>query len=163
MDHRFDRVHGLRRQFQQLRQNLRLAWWRGRAAHLALHLGADGPVRAVINAQSENQTRKDFDRGTAWASAMPVRPIRSAKAAAKGTRMTSAEQEIDRLRWRLSWEAGGPLAEISAQVMDGLVAMLGSALSWLRQSGQERPMISLLLAFEAGFAMGRWGGRHAHR
>ena len=74
----------------------------------------------------------------------------------KGNRMSSAEQEIDRLRRRLSWEAGGPLAEISAQATDGLVAMLGSALSLLRRSGQERPLISLLVAFEAGFAVGRW-------
>ena len=64
----------------------------------------------------------------------------------KGNRMSSAEQEIDRLRRRLSWEGGGPLAE-----------------SLLRRSGQERPLISLLVAFEAGFAVGRWGGRHAQR
>ena len=72
--------------------------------------------------------------------------------------MTDTEQEIDRLRRRLGWEAGGPLAQVSTQVTDTL---LGSAVSWMRQSGEEHPLISVLLAFEVGFALGRWGGRRA--
>jgi len=32
--------------------------------------------------------------------------------------MTDAEQEIDRLRRRLGWEAGGPLAQVSTQATD---------------------------------------------
>ena len=79
--------------------------------------------------------------------------------------MTDAEQEIDRLRRRLGWEAGGPLAQVSTQATDTLVSILSSAVSWIRQSGEEYPLISVLLsvllAFEAGFALGRWGGRHA--
>ena len=75
--------------------------------------------------------------------------------------MTDAEQEIDRLRRRLGWEAGGPLAQVSTQATDTLVSILSSAVSWIRQSGEEHPLISVLLAFEAGFALGRWGGRRA--
>ena len=75
--------------------------------------------------------------------------------------MTDAGQEIDRLRRRLGWEAGGPLAQASTQATDTLVSIIRSAVSWMRQSGEERPLISILLAFEAGFALGRWGGRRA--
>ena len=75
--------------------------------------------------------------------------------------MTDTEQEIDRLRRRLGWEAGGPLAQVSTQITYALVSILVSALRWMRQSGEEHPLISVLLAFEAGFALGRWGGRRA--
>ena len=76
--------------------------------------------------------------------------------------MTDSEQQIDQLRRRLGWEAGGPLTQVSTQVTDTLVSILGSAVSWMRQSGEEHPLISILLAFQAGFALGRWGGgRHA--
>ncbi len=75
--------------------------------------------------------------------------------------MTDTEQEIDRLRRQLGWEAGGPLTGISNQATDAVVSIVSAAVSWVRQSGEERPLISILLAFEAGFALGRWGGRHA--
>jgi hypothetical protein len=77
--------------------------------------------------------------------------------------MTNGEQEIDRLRRRLGWESGGPVGQISTQATDTVVSILGSAVSWLRQSGEEHPLVSILLAFQAGFALGRWGGRHAQR
>ena len=77
--------------------------------------------------------------------------------------MTDAEQEIDRLRRRLGWEAGGPLAEISTQATSRLLSIVIAIAGWLRRSGEERPLISVLLAFQAGFALGRWGGRHAQR
>ncbi len=75
--------------------------------------------------------------------------------------MTDAEQEIDRLRRRLGWEAGGPLAQVSTRATDILVSLVRSAVSWMRQSGEEHPLISILLAFEVGFPLGRWGGRRA--
>ena len=75
--------------------------------------------------------------------------------------MTDSEQQIDQLRRRLGWEAGGPLTQVSTQVTDTLVSILRSAVSWVRRSGEEHPLISVLLAFEAGFAVGRWGGRRA--
>jgi len=77
--------------------------------------------------------------------------------------MTDTEREIDRLRRRLGWEAGGPLAEISTQATSRLLSIVIAIAGWLRRSGEERPLISVLLAFQAGFALGRWGGRHAQR
>jgi hypothetical protein len=73
--------------------------------------------------------------------------------------MTDIGQEIERRR--LGWEAGEPLTKISNQATNVLVSFVGAAVSWLRRSGEERPLISILLAFEAGFALGRWGGRRA--
>ena len=75
--------------------------------------------------------------------------------------MTDTEQEIERLRRRLGWEAGGPLAEISNQATRRFVSTVSAIADWLRQSGEEHPLISILLAFQAGFALGRWGGRRA--
>jgi hypothetical protein len=71
--------------------------------------------------------------------------------------------EIDRLQRRLSWQAAGPLTEISNHATASLVAMLGALAQWIRQSGEERPLISLLLAFEAGFVIARLGSRRAKR
>ena len=51
--------------------------------------------------------------------------------------------------------------QVSTQATDTLVSILRSAESWVRQSGKEHPLISVLLGFEAGFAPGRWGGRRA--
>jgi hypothetical protein len=75
--------------------------------------------------------------------------------------MADTEQEIDRLRRRLGWEAGGPLAETSNQATNALVPIVSAAVSWMRQSGEEHPLISILPAFETGFALGRWGGHRA--
>jgi hypothetical protein len=75
--------------------------------------------------------------------------------------MTDTEQEIDRLRRRLGWKSGGPLAQVSTQATDTLVSILGYAVSWMRQSGEEHPLISILPAFEARIAPGHWGGRRA--
>ena len=73
------------------------------------------------------------------------------------------DKEIERLRRRLRWEAGGPLTEISNQATASLFSALGSVAQWARQAGEERPLISLLLAFQAGFALGHWGPRRAKR
>jgi hypothetical protein len=75
--------------------------------------------------------------------------------------MTDTEQQIEKLRRQLGWEAGGPLTGISDQATRALVSMVSAIVGWLRQSGEEHPLISVLLAFEAGFALGRWGGRRA--
>jgi len=46
-------------------------------------------------------------------------------------------------------------------IADALVSVVSAAINWTRRSGEERPLISILLAFQAGFALGRWGGRRA--
>jgi hypothetical protein len=70
-------------------------------------------------------------------------------------------EEIDRLKRRLSWEGAGPLAELSNQATDALTARGRAFVSWVREMGEARPLISLLIAFQIGFAVGRWGPRRA--
>ena len=70
-------------------------------------------------------------------------------------------EEIDRLQRRLRWEA--PLTELSNEATTSLFSARRFVTQWLRQAGEERPLISLLLAFQAGFAIGRWGVRRAQR
>jgi hypothetical protein len=69
--------------------------------------------------------------------------------------------ELDRLRRRLRREAAGPLTDISNHATASLISVLGTLVQWIRRAGQERPLISLLVAFEAGFAVARLKRRHA--
>ena len=48
------------------------------------------------------------------------------------------DKEIERLRRRLRWEAGGRLTEISNQATASLFSALGSVAQWARQAGEER-------------------------
>ena len=71
--------------------------------------------------------------------------------------------DIDRLRRRLQWEGAGPLMDLSNQAANALLAGLRAFARWVHEAGEERPLISLLLAFQVGFAVGRWGpGRAKH-
>ena len=70
-------------------------------------------------------------------------------------------KEIDRLRRQLQWEGAGPLAGLSNQMTMTLLGGLRAFVDWLREAGTERPLISLVLAMQAGFVVGRWGHRRA--
>ena len=70
-------------------------------------------------------------------------------------------EEIDRLRRRLQWEGAGPLTDLSNQAASALLARLREFVRLVHEAGEERPLISLLLAFQVGFAVGRWGPRRA--
>ena len=70
-------------------------------------------------------------------------------------------EEIDRLKRRLNWEGAAPLADLSNRATDALMARGGEFASGCARPGEDRPLISLLLAFQIGFAVGRWGPRRA--
>jgi hypothetical protein len=70
-------------------------------------------------------------------------------------------EEIDRLKARLHWESGGPLTHIANQVVDALMSTGGILADQVRDNAEERPLTSLLIAFQLGFAAGRWGPRRA--
>ena len=72
-------------------------------------------------------------------------------------------EEIDRLKRRLQWEGGGPLTDLSSQALDGLAIRVRALVFWVREMAEERPLISLLLAFQLGFAAGKWGPGRAKR
>ena len=71
-------------------------------------------------------------------------------------------EEIERLERRLRWERTGPLTDISNRTTDALFSAIRFLARWLRRAGKEKPLISLLLAFQTGFAVGRWGPRRAN-
>jgi len=71
------------------------------------------------------------------------------------------QEDIDRLTRRLHWESGGPLAHLANQAVDAFVSTAEALASWVWERGEERPLVSLLFAFQLGFAIGRWGPRRA--
>ena len=75
--------------------------------------------------------------------------------------MVAENEEIDRLERRLKREAPGPLTDLSNQMTTSLFSVLRTLAEWVRHSAEEMPLISLLIAFEAGFAVARLGHRRA--
>jgi hypothetical protein len=73
------------------------------------------------------------------------------------------QEEIDRLKSRLHWESGGPLAHLANQAVDAFVSTGETLAAWVQERREERPLVSLLFAFQLGFAAGRWGPRRAKR
>jgi hypothetical protein len=71
------------------------------------------------------------------------------------------DTEVDRLKRRLTWEGAGPITDLSNRATDTLTAQSRAFADWVRGMGEERPLISLLIAFQIGFAVGRWGSRRA--
>ena len=70
-------------------------------------------------------------------------------------------EEIDRLNARLQWESGGPLAPLAGEAMGALAARARAFLDWVRERAEERPLVTLIFAFQLGLAAGRWGPRRA--
>jgi hypothetical protein len=70
-------------------------------------------------------------------------------------------EKIDRLTRRLHRESAGPLAELSNRTINAITARGREFASWVREMADDRPLISLLIAFQIGFAVGHWGPRRA--
>jgi hypothetical protein len=45
--------------------------------------------------------------------------------------------------------------------MDAMTTRGQAISSWVRESAEDRPLISLMIALQVGFAVGRWGPRRA--
>jgi hypothetical protein len=68
-----------------------------------------------------------------------------------------ADAKIDRLKQQLSRQSLGPLAVIADQTISSLRLVLVSAVCRLRQAVYEQPLVTLLLSFQAGYAVARLG------
>lgn len=75
----------------------------------------------------------------------------------------AADEQIDRLSRQLSKQSLGPISVISNQILSGIGSMSASIVGWLRQSGKDQPLITLLLACQAGYLLGRRGRHYAGR
>lgn len=68
---------------------------------------------------------------------------------------------LSQLERRLSREMPGPPADIADKAVVAMWSALTTVARWMRRAGKERPLTSFLIAFEAGFVAGRFGGRRA--
>jgi hypothetical protein len=73
----------------------------------------------------------------------------------------ATEDDLDRLKRRLHWEGAGPLTDISNRTASAMFTRLRAVAQWVRERGEDRPLIGLLLALQLGFAAGHWGPRRA--
>lgn len=73
----------------------------------------------------------------------------------------AADDQIAQLDQQLSRHSLGPLDAVSNQAASAVGSAVNSITSWLREMAFDRPLITLLLAFEAGLLLGRLGHRHA--
>ena len=72
-----------------------------------------------------------------------------------------ADGKIDQLKRQLSQQSLGPVAVISDRAASSLRSILVPVVSWLRQVAYDRPFVTLLLAFQAGYGVARLGRRDA--
>jgi hypothetical protein len=72
-----------------------------------------------------------------------------------------ADARIDRLKRQLSKQSLGPLDVIANQTISSLCLVLVSAVCWLRRAVYDQPLVTLLLSFQAGYAIARLGRRDA--
>jgi hypothetical protein len=73
------------------------------------------------------------------------------------------EDELDRLKRRLRWEGAGPLTDLSNHTASVMFTRLRAAAQWVSERGEDRPLMTFLLAFLLGFVAGHWGPRRAQR
>jgi hypothetical protein len=74
-----------------------------------------------------------------------------------------SNDQIHRLTLELNRQSLVPVATISNQALYIMASRLRLLATWLRQTARERPLITLLLAAEAGYAVARIGRQHARR
>jgi hypothetical protein len=76
--------------------------------------------------------------------------------------MTISERdEIDRLMWRLKMQNMDPITVVARQAASALLPLIRSLKSRLIESVRARPLMTLLVSFEAGYALARMGRKHA--
>ena len=145
--------------FNSYDKTVRIAGWRDHPADLALPVGAGGPVRRGDQCAIGEADPEGFDERFA---------ARDGTTRCTGCRYTWRKQalmaenkELDRLQRRLTREAPAPLTDLSNQMTASVSSLLRALAQWVRDSAEEMPLISLLIAFEAGFAVARLGHRRA--
>src|SRR3954466_7017326 len=87
--------------------------------------------------------------------------LSSCRAGSRGAIHVATEDKIAQLDRQLSRHSLGPVDGVSNQAASAIASAATSIANWLRQVTYDRPLISLLLAFEAGLLIGRLGRRYA--
>lgn len=73
------------------------------------------------------------------------------------------DAKLQRLERQLSWNSPGPLGNIAAAGVGAAFSVGNQLVASLRQAAFDQPLTMLLLSFQAGYAVGRWGHRDARR
>jgi hypothetical protein len=76
--------------------------------------------------------------------------------------MTISERDdIDRLNWRLRMQNMDPSTVVARQAASALFPLIRSFANRPIKSARTRPLTTLLVSFEAGYAIARIGRKHA--
>ena len=73
------------------------------------------------------------------------------------------DAKVQQLERQLSWNSPGPLGEMAIVGLDTALSVTSQLVAPLRQAAIDQPLTTLFLSFQAGYAVGRWGHRHAPR
>ncbi len=73
----------------------------------------------------------------------------------------AADDKLAQLNRQLSRQSLGPIGSVSNRIVASSISVVTSLVTWLRQSAFDQPLITLLMAFQAGYAVGRLGRRYA--
>ncbi len=73
----------------------------------------------------------------------------------------AVDEQLDRLSSQLSWQGLGPLDAVTSEFASRAGATLSGIISSLRQAAHDQPLMTLILAAQAGYLFARLGRRHA--
>jgi hypothetical protein len=73
----------------------------------------------------------------------------------------AANDQLDQLSWQLSKHSLGPIDAVSTEMASRLGSASSVAVSSLRQAANDQPLMTLLLAAQAGYLIARLGRRYA--
>jgi hypothetical protein len=73
----------------------------------------------------------------------------------------TVDEQLDRLSSQLSSHSLGPINAISTEMMSRLGSMFSAVVLSLRQAANDQPLMTLLLAAQAGYLISRLGHRYA--
>jgi hypothetical protein len=74
-----------------------------------------------------------------------------------------ASGQIHQLKRQLNKHSLGPVAVVFDEAASSLRSVTVSATTWLRHKAYDQPFVTLLLSFQAGYAVARLGRRYARR
>jgi hypothetical protein len=77
--------------------------------------------------------------------------------------MMALDEQLERLFGQLSQQSLGPIDTVFSETMSRLGAVSSAFAAGLRQAAYDRPLIILLLSYQAGYLVARLGRRYARR
>ena len=77
--------------------------------------------------------------------------------------MMAVDEQLDRLSRQLSKQSLGPIDTVFNETTSRLGAVSAAFAVWLRQAAYDRPLITLLLSYQAGYLIARLGRGYARR